>query len=412
MTFHDHHFHPMGYVSMVTGLELMDAGDFNDLHRRVAAARDDSAGVIIGQRLNDEGLSERILPDRHFLDEISPDRPILLYRYCGHIGVANTPALELAGIGLGTPDPDGGSFDRDDSGVPTGVVRETALGVVSDSLSPLVAGPSRTETLSALSGLVDLGIGSITAMVSAGEPMWCGAGRELDTILDLAPDLPIDMNLIVITDNPDELQVAARRIKTAEGRVTFGGWKEFADGSLGGHTAAMHQPFADRPGQTGTVRLRPAHALTMARAALDLDGAVAIHAIGDRANVEVLDMFEVLIAEGCDPKSLRLEHASVVTDEALRRMARMGITVSVQPAFLASEGDWLEMRLGAKRMKQVYRFRSMVESGLTLLGGSDCPVEPPDPQIGISAAVDRPGINPAEALTEDQARALFEPPVA
>lgn len=409
MNYHDYHFHPMGYVSMVTGLELMDTKDFDDLFRKVSDARDSTTGAIIGTRLNDEGLAEKQFPDRQLLDEISSDRPILLYRYCGHIGVANSAALATAGIDRETPDPDGGSFDRDDSREPTGVLRETALGLISDALSPLSSAPARAEVISSLAGLTDLGISSVTAMVSAGEPMWCGAGRELDTILDIAEELPVAMELIVITEDPQELVSAARRISQTEGPVKFGGWKDFSDGSLGGHTAAMHEPFSDQPGETGTLRLRPAHALEMSQISLDLGGAVAIHAIGDRANDDVLDFFEMLIAAGADPTQLRLEHASLVTDQALDRMAGMGITVSVQPAFLASEGDWLETRLGEERMRIAYRFRSMIDAGLTVIGGSDCPVEPPDPAIGIAAAVDRHGINPDEALTDGQARALFAP---
>jgi predicted amidohydrolase YtcJ len=409
MTYHDHHFHPMGYVSMVTGLELMETLDFDDLFQKVSTERDLSEGAIIGQRLNDEGLAEGRLPNRDFLDEVSHDRPILLYRYCGHIGVANSAALAIAGVDSTTVDPPGGSYDRDASGEPTGILRETALGIVSDSLSPLSPGPSRSEILNALNRLPGMGLGSLTAMVSAGEPMWCGVGQELDTILSLAGELPVDMELIIITEDPSELVTAATRIRSTEGRVRFGGWKEFSDGSLGGHTAALHEPFADQPEERGTIRLRPVHTLEMARTSLDLGGAVAIHAIGDRANDEVLDLFEVLLAEGADPTRLRLEHASLVTDVALGRMAEMGITVSVQPAFLASEGSWLEKRLGEHRMNLAYRFRSMVERGINVIGGSDCPVEPPDPEIGIEAAVNRYDINPGEALTEGQARALFAP---
>lgn len=411
MTYHDHHFHPMGYVSMVTGLELMDTENFDDLFRRVSAVRDKSdMGAIIGHRLNDEGLAEHRFPDRHFLDEISSDRPILLYRYCGHIGVANSAALALACIDAGSADPDGGRFDRDATGNPNGVLRETALGVVSDALSPISPTPSRDETLSALAGLTEVGIGSVTGMVSFGEPMWCGAGRELDTILELAPDLPIDIGLIVITEDPAELTAAAAAIRSTEGRVSFVGWKDFSDGSLGGHTAAMYEPFADQPDEIGTLRLRPDSALVMARTALELGGAVAIHAIGDRANDEVLDIFELLLGDGIDPRRLRLEHASLLTDDAMERISRTGITVSIQPAFLASEGDWLEKRLGPKRMRLAYRFRSLVDAGLNVLGGSDCPVEPPDPAIGITAASNRYGINPEEALTAIQAQALFTPP--
>jgi predicted amidohydrolase YtcJ len=234
MRFHDHHFHPLGYVGMVTGLDLNDAADFEDLTRRLAERGDSIDSAIIGQRLNDEGLRERSLPDRSLLDSVSTDRPILVYRYCGHIGIANTAALELAGIRSGVADPDGGSFDRGATGEPTGVVRETALKLVSDSLSGMTVGPTNQEILDALGRLEDLGIGSVTGMVTAGEPMWCGVGNELETLIGLARELPIDINVIVITDSPSELAAAAERIRAAAGRIRFGGWKDFADGSRPG----------------------------------------------------------------------------------------------------------------------------------------------------------------------------------
>lgn len=409
MIYHDHHFHPLGYVSMVTGLELMSAIDLDDLGRRIAAAATESEGVIIGQRVNDEGLKEKTLPTRDLLDDIAPERPILLYRYCGHIGIANSTALALAGIDGDTADPEGGAIDRDGAGRPTGVLRETALALVSDALSPLTAPVSDDEIIKALAGLRNLGIESVTGMVSAGEPIWCGIPNELGTLLRLAEELPIDIGVMVIAGTSAELRRAAESIDKRGGRLAFMGWKEFADGSLGGHTAAMHQPFADQPDNNGTLRLRRAHTLEMATTSLGLGGSVAIHAIGDRANDEVIDVFETLAAAGADSTKLRVEHASVLGDRTITRMVDLGVAVSVQPAFLASEGDWLEKRLGPDRMGLAYRFRSLVDAGLTVLGGSDSPVEYPDPIVGITAAVERHGINSSEALTREQAQALFAP---
>jgi predicted amidohydrolase YtcJ len=141
-----------------------------------------------------------------------------------------------------------------------------------------------------------------------------------------------------------------------------------------------------------------------------LGGSVAIHAIGDRANDDVLDVFESLIDMGAEAARLRVEHASLLTGAAIERMARLGVTASVQPAFLASEADWLGKRLGEERMRLVYPFRSLIEAGVPVIGGSDSPVEMPDPTIGITAAIDRRGFDPAERLSPVQARALFEPP--
>jgi predicted amidohydrolase YtcJ len=141
-----------------------------------------------------------------------------------------------------------------------------------------------------------------------------------------------------------------------------------------------------------------------------MGGVVAIHAIGDRANDSVLDVMEALISNGADASKLRIEHASILTNPTIDRMAHLGVTASVQPAFLASEETWLVKRLGEDRMSRAYPFRSLMEAGVPLLGGSDSPVELPDPETGINAAVVRHGINSKQALTRSQAEGLFSPP--
>lgn len=408
--YHDHHFHPFGYASLVNGLELMYAASLDEVMSRVSERGEHVEGPIIGQRLNDETLREARLPTAVDIDDVISDRPVLLYRYCGHIAVANSKAMQIAGLSADTPDPDGGGFDRDPSGKPNGILRETAVGVVSHALAPDIEAPTDTEIITALSRLPKMGIGSVTGIVSMGEPVWCGVSNEVETLVRLAPDLPIDIDVLVIAAHPTDLAEAKDLIDRAEGRIRFHGWKEFADGSLGGHTAAMYAPFADRPDTMGTDRLDFAQAVEMGQAALDLDGVVAIHAIGDRANDTVLDVYDQLLRQGADPSRLRVEHASILTNPTIDRMADMGITASVQPAFLASEETWLEKRLGPERMSRAYPFRSLLDAGVPLLGGSDSPVELPDPETGINAAVVRHGINTDQALTRDQAEALFNPP--
>lgn len=405
--YHDHHFHPLGYALAVNGLELMDAADLDEVMRRVAARAAEVEGAIAGQRLNDEQVKELRLPTASDIDGVVSDRPVILYRYCGHIAVANSAALSLAGVGADTPDPFGGSFDRDAGGRPNGILRETAVATVSRALAPHIRPLSDDAVLRALGGLAEMGIGSVTGIVSVGEPMWCGVGDEVATLARVATDLPIDIDVLVIADTPVELRDAKDRIERAGGRLGFLGWKHFSDGTLGGHTAAMYEPFADRPDTRGTDRLDHSHAVAMGQASLALGGDVAIHAIGDRANDLVLDVFDELIRGGADPTRLRVEHASVLINPTIDRMADLGITASVQPAFLASEETWLEKRLGPDRMSRAYPLRSLLEAGVPLLGGSDSPVESPDPRIGIAAAVDRHGINPDQALTREQAETLF-----
>jgi hypothetical protein len=412
LTYHDHHLHPFGYATLVNGLELMSQPDMSSLLETIRDAAETSEGPVIGQRLNDEGLRELRLPTAADLDDVVSERPVLLYRYCGHIAVANSAAMALAGVDTDTTDPPGGAFDRDSTGRPNGILRETAVQMVSSALAPHIPAPSDQELIAALATLPDMGITSITGIISAGEAIWCGVGSEIDTLVRIAPDLPLAIDVLVITRSPAELASAKGKIDRAEGPIRWLGYKDFTDGSFGGHTAAMHEPFSDRPDTRGIERFDHAHVVEMGEASLQMGGAVAIHAIGDRANDKVLDVHEELIDRGANPAMLRVEHASILTPEAIERMARLGVTASVQPAFLASEETWLEKRLGPDRIHRAYPFRTLLDAGVPLLGGSDSPVELPAPETGINAAVVRHGIAPDEALTREQAESLFAPPAA
>jgi len=405
----DAHFHPVGYAAALARPSLKDAPDLASVADvlRGEAGHTPAGAPIVALRLDDESLAEGRLPDRAFLDAVVPDHPTLLIRYCGHVAVANGAALEAAGIGPGTPAPAGGVIDRDDGGAPTGVLRETAIEHVTAALAEL-GPPLAPETVAAaITGLASVGITGLGGIVSVRQGLWGGGSSELGVLLSAAADLPIPIGVLVIAADPEELRDAARRIDGAGGALRFLGLKAFSDGSLGGHTAALVEPYADRPDRTGTDRLDPAWAAEMSRCALELGGRVAVHAIGDAANSSVLDVFERLVADGADPGMLRIEHASVLSPDDVERMARLGITAVVQPAFLASEHEWLEHRLGPERLLRTYPFRSLRDAGVPLAGSSDCPVEPPSPLHGMAAARHRAGIVPAEALRADEALDLF-----
>lgn len=405
----DAHLHPVGYAASLQRASLKAARDFGEVQEIVTtAARQQEPGTaIVGLRLDDEGLAEMRLPDRHVLDAAVRDRPVMLIRYCGHVAVANTAALELAGIDQGTPDPPGGSIDRDAVGHPTGVLRETAFEPVTTALRPLAPMLSSDDVAAGLVALASTGLTSIGAIAGTGAGIWGGAKSELGVLLDAAGRSPIRLGVFVIAPTPDALRQAAEDIGAAVGPIRFLGVKMFSDGSFGGHTAAMHEPYADKPGETGTDRLDPVWARQMAEASLALGGRVAIHAIGDRAAGNVLDLMETLIDDGADPAHLRMEHASVLTEGDIERFGRLGVTASVQPAFIASETEWLEKRMGPERLKRTYAFRSLLDAGAPLAGGSDSPVEPPHPLHGIAAAQDRLGIVPEQALSAAEALHLF-----
>jgi predicted amidohydrolase YtcJ len=302
--------------------------------------------------------------------------------------VANTAALRLAG------QPSDGD----------GILREEQIQAVSTAVAARQAPIDPATARQVLAGLVSLGLGRLTAIVSATDPLWCEVPDEIGTLLEVGRDIPLDFDVLIIASKPEHLDEAAARIDSSPGRFTFLGLKDFADGSLGGRTAALYEPYTDDPANRGVVRLVPERTAPVARRCLEMGGTVAIHAIGDVANDRVLDLFEDLIAAGADPARLRIEHASVLTGEGLDRMANLGVTASVQPAFITSETSWLGARLGA-RVSRTYALGRMTAKGIPLVGGSDCPVEAPDPFAGMAAAAG------PEGLTPEQALALFSQPL-
>jgi predicted amidohydrolase YtcJ len=209
----------------------------------------------------------------------------------------------------------------------------------------------------------------------------------------------------VIADTAGQLLDAGTLLGAAGPRVRWQGLKRFGDGSFGGHTAAMHFPFADRR-TTGTLRLDAADE-ALALAALDADKDVAIHAIGDLAVTRTVDLMEALRRLRPGDGRLRIEHVSVIRPADVARMASLGILASVQPPFMGSETNWIEDRVGADRLPMTYAFRTMADAGITLAGGSDCPVEKPDPWSGMALARDRAGLYPSEALSAEAAFVMY-----
>ncbi|GBE26004.1 N-substituted formamide deformylase precursor [bacterium BMS3Bbin02] len=393
----DAHFHPIWYADLLHGISLKSATSITEVQKRLRRAAEQRPGgeAIHASRLDDDHLVDRRLPTATELDDAVADRPVIVTRYCGHVASVNTAALAAAGVTSATPDPPGGSLDRDDAGTPTGVLRETAIGIVSDAVPRPRVQPN--ELLHAMRMLAGLGLTSIGAMLRFGD--------EVDAMVAVADRLPIKVHAYVIAETTNELRAAKLTIDAASGRLIWQGLKRFADGSFGAHTAAMFEPFADVD-TIGTMRLTD-HDAALAKESLALGGDVAFHGIGDRAVAAILDQFEDLIADGYDPTRFRIEHASVLTGDLIDRFARTGVIASVQPAFLPSEIDWLETRVGTERLPRTYPLRSLLDAGALLAGGSDCPVEAPNPFWGMAAAIDRAGIVPEEGLTSAEALALF-----
>lgn len=399
----DAHLHPVALAGLELDLDLRSIESLAEVRERISqrSASLPPGRPLVATGLDDTRLREGRLPDRTDLDRAAPGRPVLVHRICGHVAVASTPTLDLAGIGPDTIDPPGGSFDRAD-GELTGVARETAVDLVAAPIVASSPGPGPEEILAACRRLLATGMTVVTGMISTGVGGWCGGRDELTPLLAAAGDLPVDVDVLVITADPSDLRSAAERIEQAGSRLRFLGWKGFADGSLGARTAHLRRPYADRAGARGSPRLDP-RAGELARTAVELGGRVAVHAIGDAAVDRVVDLFGAMVDEGAPGNRLRVEHASLVSEDAIQAIAGMGAVASIQPSFLASDAPWLEKRLGSERLGDAYPFRRLADAGALLAGGSDAPVEPADPWAGMASARHRPvdglpGLSAAESF--------------
>lgn len=421
--FIDTHLHPLGILYFDMNADLRGARDIADLQAslRRADARLGAGEWIIGLQLDVEALAERRMPTRVELDGASSSRPLVVLAHDGHSASGNSLALAAAGIDASTPDPAGGRIERAADGSPAGPCRETAsqmlMGAVPEiSLERLqaTAGPSFAR-------LAACGITSAGVVLQTDEEGPGGAAAQLESLaLQVLLDAVPFCTYAILIGRTVDAALAARSTALhdpAAGR-RVGGFKIFADGTLGSATACMRSPFADFADQCGYLTLDDEELHARMRGAHAAGLQVCVHAIGDGAVERCVEHFEQILADL--PRSdhrHRLEHASVVPPELLPRMARLGLHIATQPLFIHSEKMWLHRRLGAERARYVYPLRAFADAGLVMGGASDAPVESPDVLHAIQCCVTREGfethqaLTPAEALrmyTRDAARLQFE----
>jgi predicted amidohydrolase YtcJ len=332
------------------------------------------------------------LPTAKLLDKYVLARPVFLRRYDGHMAVVNTRVLRLAGITARTPDPSGGVIYRDPkSNEPTGILRDNAMDLVTDR--GLIPPTSEAEVIEAVRAALAEArqVGVTSAQDMDGSPP---ATRALLFRLyqRLARRGQLTMRIELYWPLAEWQQLAKLGIARGLGDdwIRIGGLKGFADGSLGSSTAKMFQPFVNEPGSTG-VFVTPLTKMREYVTGADKAGlAVAIHAIGDRANAEMLDIFAAVARDnGPRDRRFRIEHAQHLRPQDYRRFHDLGVIASMQPYHAIDDGRWAEGRIGSKRCASSYAFRSLLDGGARLAFGSDWSVAPLSPLLGIDAAVNR-----------------------
>ncbi len=408
--FVDCHMHPilLAYFSM--NLDLNGMHSMGELFQcmRKKASETPPEQWLLGLRFNEEGISEQRLPILPELDREAPNHPLLILRYCGHLAVANSKALALAGISAGTANPHGGEIERDAAGNLTGVLRETAIALVTDQIAPpdwdvFMAGAEQTFAQLAANGLT--GIHGVLQTSDHGPSGKLGY-LEVSAMQALRERIPQRMYLMIMaTEAADIENLRATELHDLgpDSKCKVGAWKIICDGSLGGHSAVMYEPYSDAPDMSGILVWSEDELEKMIRDAHSHGIQLAIHCIGDRMIHIVLDIMERTLAEM--PRSdhrHRIEHASVIPPELMQRSHKLGMIMSVQPPFIFSEHSWVGKRLG-KRTRYVYPLHSLLREGLTVCAGSDAPIEQPDPILSIYSSVNRLGLTPEEAVSVEEA---------
>ena len=387
--FNDAHVHFLDGGFSLAGLELRDAASPEEFIRRVAEfARGQRAGQwITGGGWDHEQWPGAPLPTRKMIDAVTPRNPVFLSRTDGHCALANSLALRLAGVTRETADAPGGLIVREPAGgEPTGLLKDAAMNAVWSVLPK----PDRAAKMDAAKRATDYA--ARLGVTSAQDVL---AGNDLEIYRALAERGELKTRVYGMYPIARWAEAASKpeRPQSCAGLVRGGGVKGFSDGSLGSATAWFFEPCLDDPQNCGLPCEQMFPEGAMLRRALDADRAglqVAIHAIGDRANFEILNLFQTVTAQnGARDRRCRIEHAQHLQAGDIPRFGQQGVIASVQPYHAADDGRWCEARLGPERLKGTYAFRSLLDTGAALALGTDWTVAPLNPMLTLAAAVTR-----------------------
>lgn len=410
--FIDAHLHPLVMCVFERQLLLEEARSIADVLDAVAdRARNTPVGqAIIGFQLDDAQLVERRLPTADELDEATGGRSVVVLRRDGHHAVASSSALRSVGFDVAGAAPAGGEVVRDSTGRASGLVREAAVAPLLGLMPEIDFDEFEAGLDQWTKRLLSQGVTAISAMCQTTAEGPSGEAGELESFgwSVLVDRVPFDVQTILITPLMKDVHDARTGpLHRPQAWRRTDAVKLFLDGTLGGHSACMHEAFTDRPGTTGLPALDSDEAYRRMVAA-HCDGLqICIHAIGDRANHDAALLYERLLREHPGPHRHRVEHASVLDEPTIERFAEHRITAVVQPINLRSERHWLSERLGPERLSRTYPFRALLDAHVPLAGSSDAPIESSDVLAAMAAAVNRTDHTPEQALTGLEALQMY-----
>lgn len=410
----DSHMHLVAHGQKLLSLDFSDCFRLEEVKQKLQERIDQTpeGEWVLGRGWNEHQLAERRMLHLRELDELSSVHPILLTRICGHAFLANSVALTLAGIDQQTPDPAGGKIVRDD--------QQTLTGMLLENAGELVQRHVPSETVESLKEALRTAIKDCWRYGLVGchteDVRYCGGFRQTFNIYEdiiHKEGYMFRTHHLIYFEHLDEMVAEGKTFGEGSEYVDIGAMKIFADGSMGGRSALLQEPYADDPTTSG-VAIHSQQALhTLVAKARKYDMPVAVHTIGDEALSMTLSAIERHpVKQGLHD---RIIHAQVLSPDLLERMKKLPIIVDIQPRFVAADFPWVIERLGKDRIKWSYAWKTMLDAGLQLAGGSDAPIEPVSPLLGIHAAMTRrapeqnehEGYGPEQKLCAEDSLALF-----
>lgn len=409
----DSHGHVLSFGLSLLRVDLTGTSTEQEAAQRVAdfAAENSELEWIQGRGWNQVLWDSNSFPGAASLDALVSDKPVWLTRVDGHAAWANSAAMELAGITDRTEDPDGGQIIRDADGKATGVFIDNAMSLIRQHIPGISAEEQRYALLTSMEGLARHGL---TSVHDAG----VGSGT-IQAYKNLVADgpLPIRVNVMIAAgDENYELLLDQGHFRSSDDTLSINSVKIVADGALGSRGAALIDDYSDMPGHRGLLTLDDERLEYLMRRAMNAGFQVNTHAIGDNANMIVLDNYEALI-EQTNSRDLRhrVEHAQVLRYEDILRFAELGVIPAMQATHATSDKNMAQDRLGEVRIQGAYAWRKLLDTGTIIANGSDFPVESPNPFFGLHAAITRQDHNneppggwfPDERMTRVEAFASF-----
>jgi predicted amidohydrolase YtcJ len=396
--FIDTHIHVADFGRLLTWIDLTSVDSIKEMQETLSkrAQKTPEGKWILGRGWNEKRFAKKRRPTRFDLDLVSPDNPVIFYHESGQLCVVNSKALEMAGVTKATSAPSGGVIDRNEkTGEPTGVLRENATNLLWNAVPESDEEELMDATGLAFEKMLEAGITSVH---------WIALSSiEIAVVQKLYEQnrLPLRVYLIV----------PANLLKNIEGfkakndlALKVGGGLIFADGYLSSRTAALLQPYSDNPKSKGKLLCAQEEMAKLAEEIVKIGLQLIIHAVGDRA----VDAALTTIETAGKGRRNRVEQAAVVNENLLERMKKLKVIVSVQPRVVASEFSvWSAIEhLGAERAKWLFPVKTLLREGVQVVGGSDCPMEPLNPLLGMQTAVTRE-VFPEERISVDEALRMY-----